>query len=134
MVSSPHPWLDTTTLPLYVWNFPADAETSEAEAFIAAWEPLVRSRAERYAVVVDLAHIVSAATPANRNLFAQLEKRMALFEKSHCAGVAFVAPNPFLRGIITAVLWVAPPPYQHKFFSEPGEARSWAEARLEEKA
>jgi hypothetical protein len=130
MVTSPHPWLDTTEIPLYVWRLPAAAEVADVEAFVAAWEPLVTGRLERYAVVVDLTHIVSSASPANRRIIADLEKRMAPFEKASCAGVGLVAPNPWLRGLATAITWVAPPPYDYEFFASFDEAKAWVAAKL----
>ncbi|MBX3185267.1 MAG: hypothetical protein KIT72_08320 [Polyangiaceae bacterium] len=45
-------------------------------------------------------------------------------------GAAVVVRNPVLRAMVTAVNWMAPPPYPQHLFAEQHEARAWVEGQL----
>ena len=45
----------------------------------------------------------------------------------HALGV--VVPSPTVRGVLTAIFWIEPPPVPHKIFGTTGEATTWARAR-----
>ncbi len=45
-------------------------------------------------------------------------------------GAAVVVKNPVLRAMVTAINWMAPPPYPQHLFAEQHEARAWVEGKL----
>jgi hypothetical protein len=49
--------------------------------------------------------------------------------KTKGAVVAFVGESPLLRGIVMAVSWIRPPPFEQTVVSTIGEAMKWVEAR-----
>lgn len=57
--------------------------------------------------------------------------RDALSRQVVCCAV--VAPNSLLRGILTAVNWLAPPPFLQKPFTDRTEAALWIQATFQEK-
>jgi hypothetical protein len=46
------------------------------------------------------------------------------------AGYALATPSPIARGLLTAVFWLAPPPYPSKVTGEPREALRWLAEKL----
>jgi hypothetical protein len=45
-------------------------------------------------------------------------------------GAAFVSDSVVVRGILTALYWVAPPPYPYQIFKTMNEALAWSHARM----
>ena len=85
----------------------------------------------RVAWVVSLAGIVQA-TAGQRRLFGEHLKRFESHDVAFNQGSALLVPNPFVRGILTAVFWLNPPRFPNECFGTLVEAREWAEQRLSE--
>ncbi|MBO6938444.1 MAG: hypothetical protein JJ863_25980 [Deltaproteobacteria bacterium] len=47
-----------------------------------------------------------------------------------CVGSAYVLPNPGLRGMLTAILWIAPHPVPHLVCKTAAEGKAWARQQL----
>lgn len=43
----------------------------------------------------------------------------------HTLGYALVTPSATVRGILTAIFWISPPPYRHKVFGNTRAAFEW---------
>ncbi len=50
---------------------------------------------------------------------------------AHVIAAAVVAPSPILRGSITAMNWLAPPPFEQRVFGGEEVARAWLHEALE---
>jgi hypothetical protein len=48
------------------------------------------------------------------------------------AGYVLVTPSMFARGVVTAVFWIAPPPYEHHVVATSAEGFAWLSTRLPE--
>mgnify|MGYP003953269367 CR=1 FL=1 len=48
----------------------------------------------------------------------------------HVRAAAVVAPSPILRGMITAMNWLAPPPFPQRVFAAEEVARAWLMEQL----
>jgi hypothetical protein len=46
------------------------------------------------------------------------------------AGYVLVTPSMFARGLVTAVLWFASPPYEHHVVATSAEGFAWLGSRL----
>lgn len=99
------------------------------QSFLQFWENLVRQQRRSYGLAVDLSE-VAEATPSQRRLFGEFNERITDFASRYCVGVAFVAPSPWKRGVITAIHWVTPPPYPHQTFASLSEGRAWVASQL----
>lgn len=126
---SPHPWLDTTHDPVYIAWLPERAADAELIHYFECLEPFLMERPRRYAFVTD-ARFAAKATASHRRIVADSERRMAEFDRTWCAGVAIAAPSAMLRGMVTAVFWLAPPAYAFRIVPTVTEGVVWAQGRL----
>ena len=130
LISSPHPWLDTTRAPVYVACIPQRVHDADLIAHFQAVEAFLRERPERYAYVSDVS-FVQSATATQRRIVADADKRLQDFDKQWLAGMAIVAKSALMRGAVTAVYWLSPPVYPYRVFSNLTEAIVWARNQLE---
>lgn len=82
-------------------------------------------RGEPYVLVFDLT-TAGMPTPMQRR---RLAEHMASHEGAirHCVmGLAIVAPHAIVRGMVTALFWLAPPPIPHCMCGSLSEAGAWA--------
>lgn len=126
-----HPWIDQSRAPLYELTFPAQTTDQELSQMCVARERWALRANYRVAWVVSLAGIVQA-TAGQRRLFGEHLKRFESHDVAFNQGSALLVPNPFVRGILTAVFWLNPPRFPNECFGTLVEAREWAEQRLSE--
>ena len=67
---------------------------------------------------------------SQRRMMAEWIKANRATLQSKCVALALITPNPLVRGLVTAIFWVSPPPVEHAFFSSLQEGVSWAEAKV----
>jgi hypothetical protein len=75
--------------------------------------------------VIDMTR-VEQVTASQRALYAGFLKRMRAFDQRYTGAIVLVLPNGMLRGIVTAVFWLHPPPYSHHTCASSIDGRSWA--------
>lgn len=128
-MSRPYFHLDESSWPIVVFRFHGEPTDEEFEAYLKAMEGLY-ARNERFTMVFDARGTV--------NLKAKHRRRQADWLKQHAArirrlnpGSAFIIDSPFVRGLLTAILWLQPLPAPHKVFSSMDEAVAWCRDRLE---
>ena len=81
-----------------------------------------------YALVFDLS-AAPAPTAVQRRM---LSEHMRLNDgaiREYVRGLAVVTPATWVRGLITAVFWLAPPPIEYRFCDDVAAAMTWARAR-----
>jgi hypothetical protein len=78
-------------------------------------------------------HVVIVDATKGRSLRATHRKSIADWNRTNAAelkryrlGLAVVAPNPLLRGLITAVYWLFPAPFPYRCFERDEQAEAWA--------
>jgi hypothetical protein len=82
-------------------------------------------RGEPYVLLFDL----SATGLPNATQRRKLAEHMATHEaiiRNVVRGIAIVAPNPLVRGMVTALFWVVPPPIASHMCGSHAEALEWA--------
>lgn len=127
-----HPWVRHKHMPIYEWSFPAEASDDELEGFVQARERWAGRAHYPVAWVVDLTHLMKA-NASQRKLFAEHLKRFERHDVQWNAGSALIVPRAWLRGLVTAVFWIAPPKFPHQAFAKRSDALEWAQLQLDAK-
>lgn len=124
-----HPWVDETQAPLYRLSYPPETTEQDLRAYYEKIDAWAASLTEPVAWIVDVGNLVKA-TPAQRKLVAEREARFSEVQKRLYRGSALVAKSTLTRGIVTAVFWMAPPPYPYKVFDNERDAEAWVTKQL----
>ncbi len=127
-----HPWVVHMHAPIYEWRFPAQASDEDLRAFIAAREEWATRAHYPVAWVVELSNLTKA-TATQRRMFAEHLKRFEDHDVRWNGGSALVVPSGWLRGLVTAVFWLAPPKFPHQAFAKRSDALEWARLQLDAK-
>ncbi|MFW5875184.1 MAG: hypothetical protein ACOCXM_00475 [Myxococcota bacterium] len=126
---STHAWIDDREAPVYVVTYPDERSDDQVREAHAAIERIYRETDEPVAWVVDASRMRwSPAT--QRRIVAEHEKRVRPFAERWASGLALVITNDFVRGLFTAVTWMAPLKYPYKMFADRTSAIGWARAQL----
>jgi hypothetical protein len=99
---------DTRHLPLLISRFPSTWDERELDAYFSAFVAL-HDRGQPFVHISDIS----------------LAENMS-------KGAVQVAPGAVVRGAITAIQWVTPPPYPHAAVATWDEALPWVKARAQE--
>jgi hypothetical protein len=115
------PLRDETSWPIVVVRMPADeisaVEWKEYLGTLGSWI----ARHEPFVIVMDLRHARPLDAKQRQALGEEVRRRGAT-DRS-LAGLAHIVDNPFLRGVLTAVAWIARPGYPVKAFATEADAR-----------
>lgn len=120
--------VDEAHWPIATLTFSPRPSEEEILAFVAANERFLATE-ERHATVVDMRAIIEAH-PNQRRMTAAYVKRNFDALKKYRTGVAFVLNSSFLRGIVTAVMWLQRPPYEWTTVSTVEAGVTWCEQRM----
>lgn len=127
-----HPWVLHKHVPIYEWAFPAQASDEDLAAFIQAREDWAPRAQYPVAWVVELSNL-RKATATQRRMFADHLKRFDEHDRLWNGGSALVVPSGWLRGLVTAVFWLAPPKFPNQAFAKRSGALEWAQLQLDAK-
>ena len=127
-----HPWVLHKHVPIYEWAFPPKASDEELEAFIRAREEWAPRANYPVAWVVELSNLTKA-NATQRRKFADHLKRFEDHDVRWNGGSALIVPSGWLRGLVTAVFWLAPPKFPHQAFAKRSDALQWAQLQLDAK-
>jgi hypothetical protein len=98
-----------------------DTVLAELEAHLQCGDP--------YVLVFDLS-TTGMPTPTQRRKLAEHMTTHEAAIRQRVMGLAIVAPNAVVRGIVTALFWLATPPIQHCLCASRSEASAWAQQLL----
>ena len=122
--------VETVDWPIVLMEFPekrvADSDFHQALNYI---EHLMREGAaagEKSYQITDITRIQEIAPATQRKYAAEFVKRNAALSRLASFGTASVTPSSILRGIMTAIFWISPPPTPAVFFATRGEAYLYA--------
>jgi len=119
-------------LPLYVVTHRGTVTEEEFEAYLRdVTLNMYQPQSEKRILIQDATE--SAPTSA------KIRRRQADWLREHenrlkflTIATVFVIPSGFVRGVLTAILWLQPLPMPHHVCSTLAEALEWAEQRLRE--
>ena len=114
--------------PILRWYYPPKYSAEEWTAHLEECRELIARRGEPFAGIAYL----DKSQPPN----ARQRKEAAEFwqnlrkEKLDLVAVAYVVTEPILRGALTAVFWVQPPPCPYRICGSGAAAADWANSTL----
>jgi hypothetical protein len=111
---------------------PPDTRVSEEDldSFLTENLLYLKMRAEPFCYVLDLRNSGGLTATQRKRLsaaFGVSERELP----GMCRGTAMVFDSTFLRGVLTAVLWLKKPAYPTKVFGDQDSATLWAAARTQ---
>lgn len=110
-------------------TFDGGVTDEELQAMLDRLKELVQDPVLRPAFVFDVS--AGVVPPARqRQMMGQWLRRYQASIGRNCEAAAYVLPNAGLRGMLTAILWIAPHPIPHRVCASAFEGRAWARARL----
>jgi len=115
---------------LVVVRFFGGVTDAELRAMLGTLEGFIDDPSLRPAFVFDVSKGV-VPPAAQRQMMGQWLKRHGPAIGRHCVAAAYVLPNPGLRGMLTAILWIAPHPIPHRVCKTVAEGRAWARSQLQ---
>jgi hypothetical protein len=127
--------IDTANWPVILMEFPEqrvqDADFHQALDYIEhLMRECVAGREKSYQVT-DITRIQEIAPATQRKYAAEFVKRNSALAPLASLGTASVTPSSILRGIMTAIFWISPPPTPAVFFATRREAYLHAIAVLD---
>ncbi len=127
--------IDSSRPPLLVIRFEGVVDDVAFDRYLSDIHELGerRSAGERYAMIID-GRGGGRPTPAQRHRQTEFIKTHSRDLAARCAGAAFVITSAVGRGVLTALLWVQPMPYEHVVVSTMLEAEDWCNKRLAARA
>jgi hypothetical protein len=124
-----HPWIDLSNAPLFVLTYPHERSLGEVIAAHDAAEAVYRTTTGPLAWIVDGSQI-SSATAKERQVVVAYETRIADIAQSRCVGLGVVMNHAAVRGLYTAIRWIAPARYPQETFATYAGAERWVRAQL----
>jgi hypothetical protein len=122
--------IDDSRWPLVVATWPAEQLSDEAFQEMLDHMGTFNLRREPYAVIHD-ARKATRPTPKQRAAAAARQAQDAPLTRRYIKAMALVVSSPLLAGVVTAITWIAPPPFPQKVFSSVEDAEAWVTERLE---
>ena len=118
--------IDTANWPIVLMEFPENrVEDTHFHQALGYIEHLMREAAangEKSYQVTDITRIHEIAPATQRKYAAEFVKRNTALSQQASFGTASVTPSSILRGIMTAIFWISPPPTPAVFFATRSEA------------
>lgn len=108
---------------------PEPVSDDELAGYISDSEASLVLRNEPFVIIV---HTGSRLTLEQRKMQGDFMNRVEPVIRRYCRAYAFIVDGAVARGILTAVLWRAPPPCEWRVFTAAAEGVAWARAKLEE--
>ncbi len=108
---------------------PSTPRESEIDQVLAELETQLRS-GERYVLIFDLSHGAMPNAVQRQKLAAHVRDNEQHIRRS-VRSIGVVLTSPLVRGIVTAIFWISPPPVPYRFFTTRAEAANWAQSLVD---
>ena len=116
--------IDDSRWPLVVVSWLGTTVTaSEIDRFLQKGDEHL-ARREPYVALHDGVRATGIDAAQRKRLAAHVDANRAALAK-YCVAAAIVASSPIVRGIVTAVNWMSPPPMSQRVFGTRANAESW---------
>jgi hypothetical protein len=120
---------DTSSWPIMVLT-PTDNVTDQSiEDFMTTFFEVVRTKKERYALIVDLRQKTNLSHKQRKYMTGELNRNKDFAEKYN-AGTALIVNSAVVRGIMMSVFWLFSPKHPTDVFKTMEDAFVWANTRL----
>ncbi len=120
--------LDLEAFPLIVSRFPERWDESELQTYFDAFVA-VHDREKPFVHISDISQAENMSKAGMRKKAADFMVTERARSARLCRGSVQVASSTLLRGAITAIQWITPPPYPHAVVGTWDEAVAWVMER-----
>lgn len=86
----------------------------------------VADQGRKLLMIVNLTELTGAMNAHQRKRQAEWNQRHDATVRGVMVGTSYITTSPIVRGVITAVLWLKPPPGSHKVVAQLDDALDWA--------
>lgn len=124
----PVPILDESNWPIVRVTWKGEVSAEDIDAHFAAMKVLIE-RGQRFGLVMSIIELDNP-TPALRKRVTEHLANMRGPAKDVIVCNAHVVSSTTMRGILTAIYWVSPPPFLTKVFTDLFQAEEWVRSRL----
>jgi hypothetical protein len=116
--------MDAHDHPDIIWvTIPSKLDNVEVERQIGKLEAYLR-RPRPYVLLFKIGEGLPDAAQ-RKMLTDHMQQNTAIIERK-VKGLGVVVPSALARGMMTAILWFAPPKIPHRLFSSASDAEAWA--------
>ena len=122
------PTIDTSRPPIVVVTFSGFVSEPEFDAYLASMTRIINRGQKTLTILEARRAIRNPASQRKKQADWLREHREQLRQNS--LGTAFVITSPFVRGTLTAILWLQPLPNEHTVVATMAEAEAWADEQL----
>lgn len=123
--------IDQSRYPLVEIRFDLPVNDADIDAFADAVRGLA-ARKQPYASVFNTRG-VSAIPAAHRRRIVALSKELEAESAKYVVVACLAFDSAIARGVVTAINWFSPPPFEQRFFGSVESARAYAIRRLGER-
>jgi hypothetical protein len=116
--------VDESRWPLVVIRWPTTAVTDDHVTAFLASSRVHLARCERFASLHDGVRATGLDGKQRKRMADHVREHHDALARYHVAA-AIVASSSLIRGVITAVNWVAPPPFPQHTFAASADAEAW---------
>lgn len=109
--------IDDSYEPLIITVMPPRFSDAELTAFLDRHEALL-ARGRRYCTITDLSHITGLPEATTRRRIAEWNQKVEASMRKWTVGTAIIAPSSTMRGAMTALNWLSPPPYPQEIVAD----------------
>lgn len=122
------PTIDTSRHPIVVVTFSGYISEPEFDGYLASMSRII-GRSEKTLTILDARRAIRNPASQRKKQADWLKQHQEQLRK-YSLGTAFVITSPFVRGALTAILWLQPLPNDHILVGTLAEAEAWAEKQL----
>lgn len=113
-----------------VWATPpGTCPEGEVEVVLAELKAEL-AKAVPYVLVIDLSHAAIPDAVQRSKLAAHIRDNDKEIRR-WVRGIGLILTSSLVRGVVTAIFWVSPPPIPSKIFSTQSEAAEWAQSLID---
>lgn len=116
--------VDVARWPLVVVRYPAAFTEEEWIAQANELDAVLQRRAP-FLMLSDASRVATAPTAKQRRFASEKIRARRDEWARYCTGAAFVTPSALVRGVMTAINWASPPPFEQRVFATVEEGEAW---------
>ncbi|AKF11703.1 hypothetical protein [Sandaracinus amylolyticus] len=124
------PKVDLSTWPVLLVEMPAELSLSDVDSHFDELVAIARTRRAHVHLVDGSELGPTALSPTHRKRMGERLQSLTRELEGRRVAEAIVLPNPLLRGVMTAIHWIAPPKWPVQTFATRADALTWCQEQL----
>ena len=123
---------DDSAWPLVLEATPPESSDSDVLEYINRHRSYLAKKTV-YGAVLDVRRARTMSVKHRRMLADWINEQRAELQRYHAAVAVVVSPSPIVRGFVSAVYWLSPPPYPYKIMTSIDDAKAWVAKQIDER-